>query len=114
MRITLAIILISFALVCTSCKEKAKSATMKANSVTRVFIEKMKKGETTREQEQAFIQVIGELTFELDRNLRGTEKATATRKAAEAIAKGIDPNAPFRIFDEEKENLKPESQPVTP
>jgi hypothetical protein len=75
---------------------------MKANATTRAFVEKMAKGETTREQEQAFIRVVADITFEIDRNLRGTEKAERTKATATAVMNGIDINAPLRLLDEKE------------
>lgn len=104
------VIVICLAFVCTSCDDRAKNASMKANAASRVFVEKMNKGQTTREQEQEFIRIVGDLTFELDRALRGTEKAEATKKNAVLVGQGIDPNAPLKIFDD----VKPKEEPVTP
>jgi len=84
-------------LALSSCNQKSKDVSMKANATTRAFVEKMVKGETTREQEQAFIRVVADITFEIDRNLRGTEKAERTKATATAVMSGIDINAPIRF-----------------
>lgn len=107
------LVVVCLALCCTSCDEKAKNVSMKANATTRVFVEKMKNGQTTREEEQKFVELTAELVFEVDRALRGTEKAEETKKKAAAIASGLDPEAPLRIFEEEKDS-SPKAEPVTP
>jgi hypothetical protein len=52
-------------LALSSCNQKSKDVSMKANATTRAFVEKMVKGETTREQEQAFIRVVADITISI-------------------------------------------------
>jgi len=88
------------------CNDKAKNVSMKANAVTAAYIVKMKNGETTKEQDQAFIEAVAQVTYELDRALRGKEKADKTKNTAHLLVSGIDPNAPLRLIDDAKEGLQ--------
>lgn len=100
-RIFKCFIVCSFVVVSLSgCNDRAKNASMKANITSRAFVQKMNNGETTREQEQSYIRAVADLVFELDRNLRGTEKAENTKKLAAIISNGIDPNTPMKLFKE--------------
>jgi len=88
------------------CNDKAKNVSMKANATTTAYVIKMKKGETTREQDQAFIDAVSQVTYELDRSLRGQEKADNTKNTANLLVSGIDPTAPLRLIDDAKEGLR--------
>lgn len=63
---------------------ESKDAARNANGYSNAFKAKMESGQTTREQEQQFIKSCAELCYELDRAVRGTKKADATKAAAVA------------------------------
>ena len=75
------------------CDEETKRVTRESNGLVVGFIQKMEKGETTREQEQRFIKACGKVLFEVDRAVRGTKKAEQTRNdILKALQAGVDIN----------------------
>lgn len=95
------IILGALAIVFTlpGCTEsEAKTVSRETNQLTAKFIELMNEGKTTRDQEQKFIQAMGNVTFQLDRAIRGDTAATTSQKNAVIEAKtGINPEAPLNL-----------------
>jgi uncharacterized lipoprotein NlpE involved in copper resistance len=82
---------------CGCTNTETKRVTREQNGMTHVFVSKMDKGETTREQEQKFIKAQDKVAYEVDRAVRGIKKAQKTRLEAEAISQGIDINAPLNL-----------------
>lgn len=97
-------IAIMFVVVCvfsfgmTGCdSQETKRVTREAHVLTAAFIGKMKKGETTREQEQQFIEAIGKVAYEVDRAVRGTKAADQTKNDIDLMTKGIDLSKPLQL-----------------
>ena len=83
--------------LCAGCGA-SRQVSMEANASTAKFVKLIDDGKTTRDQEQRFIKAMSGVNFELDRAIRGTNKAEATRRSAVIEAQtGIDPNAPLKL-----------------
>ena len=61
---------------------KRNDATRNHNGYSNKFAKLVKEGKTTREQEQKFISVNADMSYQVDRAVRGTKKADKTRAAA--------------------------------
>ena len=61
---------------------KRNDATRNQNGFTNGFAKQMDDGKTTRDQEQKFIRASANLSYEVDRSVRGKKKADATKAAA--------------------------------
>lgn len=70
-----------------------------SNQLVHLYRVKMERGETTPEQDKKFIAKIDDQILQIDRAIRGKEKADKSRAEAEAISNGIDPNAPLDLSD---------------
>lgn len=87
-----ACILILFLVGCESGTKR--EASRETNSLSAAYETKMKKGQTTPEQDKRFIQAMSRQVHEMDRAIRGTKKADETRrKAIQAAELGVDPSA---------------------
>jgi len=80
---------LSFCLVGCSWAERRRIS-MEDNAMSVKFVSLMDKGQTTRDQEQKFIRAAKDNFFQLDRSIRGTSAAEATRQKAEKDAAGAD------------------------
>lgn len=69
-------------------KQQMEKASREANATTYGFMRLMQKGQTTRAQEQAFITAMAALSLQVDREIRGTDKANQTRTDATAAIDG--------------------------
>jgi hypothetical protein len=86
--------------------ERRKSS-MEFNVLSSAFSQKTESGQTTREQEQAYIKAVASLALQLDRSIRGTKSAQKTREQAEIFGKtGIDPTKPINI-DSNRSRIRP-------
>lgn len=87
------ILAIAIVISLPGCDEETERVTRESNGLVVGFIQKMEKGETTREQEQRFIKACGKVLFEVDRAVRGTKKAEQTRNdILKALQAGVDVN----------------------
>lgn len=83
--------------LCSGCGV-SRQVSMEANASTAKFAKLIDNGKTTRDQEQRFIKAMSGVNFELDRAIRGTTKATATRNTAVIEAQtGVDLSAPLKL-----------------
>lgn len=86
--------LLSLLLCLSGCNSERSRVSMETNALTVRFQKLMEAGKTTREQEQAYIKRVSDVTLQLDRSIRGTDKANQTRQAAVIYAEtGVDPKA---------------------
>ena len=90
------IVVISLVVVLSLSGCKRNDATRNHNGFSNAFVVQMKAGKTTREQEQKFIEVNADLSYEVDRAVRGQKKADQTRSAA---LSGIQETAPTVNLD---------------
>jgi hypothetical protein len=92
------VVALALSLGMTGCNsQETKRVTREAHVLTAAFIDKMKKGETTREQEQQFIEAVGKVAYEVDRAVRGTKAADQTKNDINLITKGIDLSKPLQL-----------------
>ena len=89
-----AILTLVVALTIAGCDRRDSAE--KANGETNRFNAFVKAGQTTRQQEQAFISAIADDCYQLDRSIRGTSKAEATKAASIA---GITSNGNIQHAD---------------
>ena len=81
----------------TGCGKKDE-VSMEANAICVTYVTQMKAGKTTPEQDRQFIESVSKVTYELDRAIRGTKKAEATRLRAETMSTtGVDPKSPLDL-----------------
>lgn len=95
-KIILALSLVSI-LFLTGCEKNRVSS--ETSSLTTAYRAKMDKGETTPEQDKAFIRAMEEVVYQLDRANRGKKKADETRRMAKMIVEGNDPREVFKLDD---------------
>lgn len=75
-----------------------RKASMEMNAMSVRFEKLVEQGKTTRDQEQKYIKAVSDMSLQLDRSVRGTTKANATRQNAGVLADtGVDPSAPVKI-----------------
>jgi len=85
---------IAMMLALSGCDSKKYSQELHETSAA--YIEKMKKGQTTREQDQAFILAVENLSYQLDSALNGTNSAASTEMRGKTIGDtGFDPTQPL-------------------
>lgn len=95
-------------LTCCGCNEETKRVTRESSSMAEKFSALVKGGKTTREQEQAYIHAVANVLYQVDRNVRGTKAADATKAIAEAEAKnGVDLSKPLDLDSLVPSNNKP-------
>lgn len=85
----LAVVLISL-VAFTGCGERRRVSS-ETHAMSNVYTVKMKKGETTREQDQKYIEAMNDVVYELDRSIRGKKKADETKRLSTALGNGTDP-----------------------
>jgi hypothetical protein len=94
--ILLVVVMVAMAICFSGCEKRRVSEEF--NKLSRAFEAKMDKGETTREQEQAYIKAVSRLGYEVDRSIRGKKKSDQARAEVDAIINGTGrPGDPFRI-----------------
>lgn len=82
----------------SGCNGERRRVSRETHQMTEKFRTLMNDGKTTREQEKAFINAMGDVTYELDRSIRGTKSADRTRRNAKIEAQtGINPEAPMEL-----------------
>lgn len=93
-----------FLVLLAGCSGETKKVSRETAAMTVKFNELVKAGKTTREQEKAYIDAIAQVTFQLDRAIRGTKLAETTKRNAEIEAKtGINPEGPIELNMDNKE-----------
>jgi hypothetical protein len=98
MKRTIWIGLVFLAVLLSGCNAERRRVSRETNSMTVKFEHLMKTGKTTRDQEQKFISAMKDVTFELDRSIRGTKKAQETRRTATVEAEtGIKVDGPLNL-----------------
>ncbi len=109
------VVLVILVLACaglSGCPKAERDRTSsEANKMVHSYRKLMDEGKTTPDQDKRFIRAVDDQVYQLDRAIRGTKKADASRAQAEAIANGIDPNAPLDLNDAP---VKPATSPSTP
>ena len=96
------VVFVSIVLVfgCSGCNEETKQVSRETASMAVKFDQLVKAGKTTRAQEQAYIESVAKVCFQLDRAIRGTKASTATQRSAVIEAQtGINPDAPLILDD---------------
>lgn len=78
-------------------KQEMEKASREANATTYGFMRLMQKGQTTRAQEQAFITAMAALSLQVDREIRGTDKANQTRTDATSAIDGPSTAIPVPV-----------------
>lgn len=104
---TMTSVVLVLVLACTGCKQEAKRVSRETSAMAIKFNELVKAGKTTREQEQAYIDAVAQVTFELDRAIRGTTAAERTQRNAKIEARtGVNPEGPLELnMNDEHERL---------
>lgn len=97
--------------LCGCPKAERDRTSSEANKMVHSYRKLMDSGKTTTDQDKRFIRAADDQVYQLDRSIRGTKKADASRAQAEAISNGIDPNAPLDLNDLP---VKPTASPSTP
>jgi len=99
MRFSIGFVL-AFSLILSGCNGERRRVSRETSAMTVKFSKLVKDGKTTREQEQRFIHAMKDVTFELDRSIRGTKKAEQTKRSAEIEAEtGVSPSQPLNLDD---------------
>lgn len=96
---SIALVVVIFVGLCGCPKEERDRTSSEANKMVHAYRKLMEAGKTTPEQDKRFIMAVDDQVYQLDRAIRGTKKADASRAQAEAISNGIDPNAPLDLND---------------
>jgi Prokaryotic membrane lipoprotein lipid attachment site len=74
-----------------------KRVSSETAAMTNVYAIKMEKGETTPAQDKEFIKAMRDVTYELDRSIRGKKKADETKKLSTALGNGTDPREVLKL-----------------
>jgi len=84
--------------VCGCSSQQTKRVSMESAALSEKYAQLSKDGKTTPQQDKAYIQAIAKVNYELDRAIRGTKKADATKKAVTIEAQtGVSADQPLNL-----------------
>lgn len=86
-------------LACAGCvTQQTKRVSRESAQMTEKYAQLSKDGKTTPAQDKAYIQAVAKVTYELDRSIRGTKQADATKQAATVEAQtGVSLEQPLKL-----------------
>lgn len=99
MRKLFVVLSLTMVLASSGCnKAEVKRVSRETAGMATKFNELVKAGKTTREQEQAYINAVAMVTYEMDRAIRGTEEADRTKRNSTIEATtGVNPEGPLKL-----------------
>jgi|SRR3989304_1544027 len=86
-------------LLCSGCvSQRTKQVSRETAQMAQKYAQLSKDGKTSPEQDKAYIQAVAKVSYELDRSIRGTKQADATRQTATVEAQtGVSLDQPLKL-----------------